>query len=87
MLPTAVALLFLDGDADVFQSILKRFSQIVFLNPNNDNGATGDLKNQLQFGSSMKLEIAEEFGNENRYENGGVTYGVGVQMQIKLEGI
>ncbi|KAM3323372.1 transcription factor [Capsicum chacoense] len=48
---------------------------------NSDNGATGDLKNQLQFGSCMKQEIAEEFGNENRYENGGVTYGVGVQMQ------
>lgn len=64
---------------------------------NNDNGTisgTRDLneqnqKNQLQFASSMKQEIGEEieFGNENgvqnRYENVGVSYGVGVQMQTR----
>ncbi|XP_055817829.1 transcription factor bHLH130-like [Solanum dulcamara] len=42
-------------------------------------------KNQLQFASSLKQEI--EFGNENgvqnRYENVGVSYGVGVQMQTR----
>lgn len=61
---------------------------------NNDNGTisgTRDLndqnqKNQLQFASSMKQEIGEEieFGNENgvqhRYDNVGVSYGVGVSL-------
>lgn len=52
---------------------------------NNNNDTTRDLKNQLQFGSSMKQEIGEEieFGNENRYENSGVSYGVGVQMETR----
>ncbi|KAM3398308.1 hypothetical protein BC332_28284 [Capsicum chinense] len=83
MLLTVVTLLPTELIWTVFRSILERFSQIVFLNPNNDNCANGDLKNQLLFGSSMKQEIVEEFGNENRYKYGGVTYGVGVQMQIR----
>ncbi|MCD7461981.1 hypothetical protein HAX54_047504 [Datura stramonium] len=55
----------------------------------NDQISNQNQKNQLQFAPSMKQEIAEEieFGNENgvqnRYENDGISYGVGVQMQTR----
>ncbi|KAK4372187.1 hypothetical protein RND71_007571 [Anisodus tanguticus] len=60
---------------------------------NNENNNTNN-KNQVQFGSSMKQEIGEEieFGNgngfHNRYESGGggVSYGLGVQMQSRGNG-
>lgn len=52
---------------------------------NNNDRSDQNQKNQLQFAPSLKQEIAEdiEFGNENRYENSGVSYGVGVQMQTR----
>lgn len=52
---------------------------------NNNDRSDQNQKNQLQFAPSLKQEIAEdiEFGNENTYENSGVSYGVGVQMQTR----
>lgn len=52
---------------------------------NNNDRSDQNQKNQLQFAPSLKQEIAEdiEFSNENRYENSGVSYGVGVQMQTR----
>ncbi|KAJ8573545.1 hypothetical protein K7X08_010056 [Anisodus acutangulus] len=60
------------------------------LNNNNNENNNINSKNQVEFDSSMKQEIGEEIefgkgkGLDNRYEStgGGVSYGVGVQMQI-----
>ncbi|KAK6804107.1 hypothetical protein RDI58_001891 [Solanum bulbocastanum] len=86
---------FITGDGSSSSDSDSMFTALLNNNDTtNNNNGTRDLndqnqKNQLQFGSSLKQEIGEEieFGNENgvqnRYENGGVSYGVGVQMQTR----
>ncbi|KAL3380780.1 hypothetical protein AABB24_001103 [Solanum stoloniferum] len=85
---------FITGDGSSSSDSDSMFTALLNNNDTTNNNGTRDLndqsqKNQLQFGSSLKQEIGEEieFGNENgvqnRYENGGVSYGVGVQMQTR----